>query len=88
MSTTGDQLPQSQDWGDSAGSRLAEIQEGNSQKRFERGFQLKVLLLLSAITLALVIISSITTKDLTKDILVVILPAFTFVLGKIGSNDG
>jgi len=77
-----------QDWGESTGARLAEAKEANSHKRFELQFQLWVLGLLSALAVVLVIIDVSVGRTTAKDFVVVLLPAFTFVLGKIEKRDG
>jgi len=76
-----------QDWGTSDGARLAEAREANSHKQYELQFQLKVLALLSAVALILVGFDLAWGRTAAKDLLVVLLPAFTFVLGKIDRRD-
>ena len=77
----------SEDWGNSDGARLAQTREANSLKRFERRFQLLVLLLLSAFSLILVAIDAWRGTSFTKDVLVVVLPLFSFVLGRLEARD-
>ena len=77
------------DWGDSAGSgsaSLAAAREENSYKKFERSFQIKVLLILGGLSLFFVIIDTAWDKSFSKDILVVILPIFSFVLGRLDNR--
>jgi hypothetical protein len=77
-----------EDWGESTGAHLAEVREANSHKRFELHFQLKVLGLLSLVAVLLVATDVFWQRNAAKDLIVVILPAFTFVLGKIDKRDG
>lgn len=77
------------DWGDSAGSQSAALEvvrEENSYKRFERSFQLRVLGLISILAVFFVAIDSFANKTLTRDVLVVILPLFSFVLGRLDNR--
>jgi len=76
-----------QDWGESSGARLAEAREANNHKRFELQFQIWVLLLLAVFAVILVIIDVSVGRTTAKDLIVVILPAFTFVLGKMDKRN-
>jgi hypothetical protein len=77
-----------QDWGESSGARLAEAKEENSHKRFELQFQIGVLALLSVVALILVMLDLFAERHDAKELLIVILPAFTFVLGKMDKRNG
>ncbi len=48
----------SEDWGESAGAKLAHAKEANSYRRFERLFQLLVLLLLSVVAIGFTLIDA------------------------------
>lgn len=77
-----------QDWGESTGARLAEAKEANNHKRFELQFQIMVLALLSGVAIVLVAIDIYASRRDAKDLLIVVLPAFTFVLGKMDKKNG
>ncbi len=77
----------SEDWGESAGAKLAHAKEANSYRRFERLFQLLVLLLLSVVAIVFTLIDAHEKTTFTKDILVILLPLFSFVLGKLDNKD-
>ncbi len=76
-----------QEWGEVADSRLAHAREANRYRRFERQFQLLVLLLLSLTSIVFVLIDSYTGKSFTKDVLILLLPLFSFVLGKLDNAE-
>ncbi len=75
-------------WGEVNDSRLAHAQEANRYRRFERQFQLLVLILLSVTSIIFVLIDSYTGKSFTKDVLILLLPLFSFVLGKLDNAEG
>jgi hypothetical protein len=77
-----------QDWGESSGAVLAKLREDNNHKRFELQFQIWVLLLLSTFAIILVLVDVSFAKNGAKDLIVVVLPAFTFVLGKLDKRNG
>lgn len=79
-----------QDWGESSGSpALATLREVHSHKRDERRFQLCVLVIFSVVSLMLVAIQAFGAAGIVaKDLILLVLPIFTFVLGKIeGKHD-
>ncbi len=76
-----------EEWGEVNDSRLAHAQEANRYRRFERQFQLLVLLLLSLTSIAFVLIDSYTGKSFTKDVLILLLPLFSFVIGKLDNAE-
>ncbi len=76
-----------EEWGEVNDSRLAHAQEANRYRRFERQFQLLVLILLSVTSIIFVLIDSYTGKSFTKDVLILLLPLFSFVLGKLDNAE-
>ncbi len=76
-----------QEWGEGADAKLVQAQEANRYRRFERQFQFLVLLLLSLTSIVFVLIDSYTGKSFTKDVLILLLPLFSFVLGKLDNAE-
>jgi hypothetical protein len=76
-----------EDWGESAGAKLALAKEANSCRRFERHFQLLVLLLLSFLAICFALIDAFKNTSFAQDTLVILPPLFSFVLGKLDNKD-
>lgn len=78
-------------WGDSTSSpniKVEVLKASFPHKRDQRRSQLIALSILSGLSVALVIIDAIAKTNFSKEILVVILPAFTFFLGRMDKGDG
>ncbi|MDL2169757.1 hypothetical protein [Asaia sp. HumB] len=80
---------QAEDWGEntlSSNVRVEVLKASFPHKRDQRRSQLIALCILSAVAVILVIIDAIAKTQLSKEVLVVILPAFTFFLGRISQG--
>jgi formate/nitrite transporter FocA (FNT family) len=77
-----------EDWGESEGAHLAVLHAKNDRHKSERRFQLWVVAIFSAFVVALVILQELNATIGAKDIILVALPVFTFVLGKLDQKDG
>lgn len=78
-----------EDWGESKpGGDLAQLREVHNHRKDERRFQVQVLLIFSAITAGTVILQACNASVVAKDILLTVLPVFTFVLGKLETKNG
>lgn len=76
-----------EDWGESGGP-LAHLKELNNHKRSERRFQLQVLLVFVGFAAAAVLAQALVSTIVAKDIILTVLPVFTFSLGKLDQKDG
>ena len=77
-----------EDWGESEGAGLALIRMNHDHQRSERRFQLWVVGIFSLFAFALVLTQAFVPAVIAKDVILVALPVFTFVLGKLDKKDG
>ena len=76
-----------EDWGES-GTPLARLQETNNHAKSERKFQLLVLSIFSGFCLVVILLQACNVAIVAKDLILLTLPVFTFVLGKLETKNG
>lgn len=78
------------DWGDSANPSggLATLQEVHNHKRDERRFQLHIVIVFVIFAALMAILQAYVAAIVAKDIILITLPVFTFVLGKLEGKSG
>lgn len=82
-----------EDWGENTSSpnvRVEVLKASFPHKRDQRRSQLIALSILSGLSVVLVLIDAIARTEFSKAVLVVVLPAFTFFLGRMdkGGENG
>jgi len=77
-----------QDWGASDGAQLATLKANHDLHKSERKFQVQIVMIFSILVFLLVIAQCFVEKIIAKDIVLVALPVFTYVLGKLDQQNG
>ncbi len=89
VSSSDPQKEKMEDWGENttqSNVRVEVLKASFPNKRDQRRSQLAALGILSGLSVVLVLIDSIAKTSFSKEIIVVILPAFTFFLGRMDKD--